>query len=124
MQYKGKTIKFIGTPKLGEFISGTKHATFKKVKWGKTVYDCKTFYWWDDPDYPHENDVDKALKLAEKENSTEWPNYLDYKDSQYHFNGYGFMVYPWPVEGETVEDVDILPNHPLGRISIEDLQLQ
>ena len=124
LTYKGELVTLHGDPELGEFVGETKHATFESVTWEGVTYDCKTFYWWDDPDYPHENDVDKALKLAEKENSTEWPNYLDYKDSQYHFNGYGFMVYPWPVEGETVEDVDILPNHPLGRIPIEDLQLQ
>ena len=126
LTYKGELVTLHGDPELGEFVGETKHATFESVTWEGVTYDCKTFYWWDDPDYPHHDHVsdavDKAEKAGEKNPSEAWPGYLEWEDGSYCFKVTGFMVIPYPVEGGIIKELDVLPDNSLGRIELEDLQ--
>ena len=119
----GEKVTLIGAVHSGEFVSGTKWRKVDSVKVGNETFDSKTTFHWEDPDFPHDDHVQKAVNAARKADEHDpernWAEYLDYSEAEYSFKSNGFMIYP---DGRGGVDVDALPKGVgLGRIPVKEL---
>lgn len=125
VNYKGHKLELGPVTTKASFSAGSGEKWIRVsslFKNGKPILDSKTLFYWEDPDYPHPEDEQKAERAARKageKNPDAWIDYLEYSDSGYTFKSDGFLIYGSPTD----VDIDAMPKGvSLGRIPVEDLE--